>query len=223
MPFDMSTPEALVEERTREYYEEYVRRAEAAASTDASAGPAETTPYSYGPPAAASRETNYISDENLLLWLADKQDGLYADLRDRMDSSRARSKAMEDLAHIKQRVERGEMSPAELHAEITALIESYRGTPLEPALEEIFGPKLEELGRALQESSMVGGARQIIDAAALSAAIQSKIDALGRDDELALIEIQSLTADINQAAQLASNLLSSSNQTANAILGNIGR
>ena len=50
-----------------------------------------------------------------------------------------------------------------------------------------------------------------------------KVDALGRDDQLELIQINSLSSAINQAAQLASNLLSSSNQTENAIIGNIGR
>jgi hypothetical protein len=57
----------------------------------------------------------------------------------------------------------------------------------------------------------------------LSKAIENKVDALGRDDQLELIQIQSLTADLREVAQLASNLIASSNQAANSIVGNIAR
>jgi hypothetical protein len=57
----------------------------------------------------------------------------------------------------------------------------------------------------------------------LSGSVQSKVDELGRDDQLELIEIQSLTADIREGSQLASNLVASSNQASNTIVGNIGR
>jgi hypothetical protein len=228
MTFDMPTPEQIFEERTREIYE-HVRDAENAAATDdAPQEPADTTPYTYGPPAAVPRETNYISDENLLLWLAEKQDGLYADLHERMDLSRDRSKLMEDLSHIKERIEAGNLTPQQAYDEVTALLQSYEGSPFGPALEALFGPLLDDLGRALPTSDGVFAEAaalplSIEQAKEIADSIKSHVDALGRDDQLALIEIQSLTADINQAAQLASNLLSSSNQTQNAILGNIGR
>ena len=224
MPLDMPTPQEYFEARAREYHERHVRLAEnAAPAGDAPAERGETTPYVYGPPAVAPREANYISDDNLLLWLAEKQDGLYADLRDEMDLSRARNKIIEDLSYIKARAEDGELSPRELHAEMTALFDAYRGTPLEPVLQEVLGEEVAELGAALQTDSTSDFLRSVIEAWDLPERIQSKIDSLGKDDQLALIRINSLSSDINQAAQLASNLLSSSNQTANGIVGNIGR
>jgi hypothetical protein len=57
----------------------------------------------------------------------------------------------------------------------------------------------------------------------LSSDLEGKVDELGRDDHMQLIEIQSLTADIREAGQLASNLIASSNQASNTIVGNIGR
>ncbi|HEX6275504.1 MAG TPA: hypothetical protein VFZ53_20830 [Polyangiaceae bacterium] len=223
MPFDMPTPQEYFEARAREYHERHVRLAESdAPADDTPAEPAATTPHVYGPPAAAPRESNYISDDNLLLWLAEKQDGLYADLRDEMDLSRARNKIIEDLSYIKARTEDGELTPEELYAEMTALFDAYRGTPLEPVLQETLGEELAELGDALQANSTFDF-RSILEAWDLPERIQSKIDSLGKDDQLALIRINALSSDINQAAQLASNLLSSSNQTANGIIGNIGR
>lgn len=185
---------------------------------------ADTAPYAYGPPAIAPRESNYISDDNLLLWLAEKQNGLYGDLRELMDTSKARSKLMEDLSHIKERLDRQESAPEDLRAEMELLLSSYAGSPFEAELEELFRPMLDELEIALTlergYSPVPLSDQQAED---FSKTIESKIDALGRDDQLALIQIQSLTSDINQAAQLASNLLSSSNQTENTIVGNIGR
>jgi hypothetical protein len=214
---------------------------------DASAGPVDGP---YGPPPIVPRESNYISDENLLAWLAMKQDGLYSDLRDHMDMSKARSKLMEDLNHLKGQIDAGGMSREEATAEINRLLQAYEGTEFEGPLNELFAQPLGELaavpGRAQDrmpdlpdlplmdeddyEIEMPAAmATAMEDALAqevlkpLSSAIENKVDALGRDDQLELIEIQSLTADLREVAQLASNLIASSNQAANSIVGNIAR
>jgi hypothetical protein len=179
--------------------------------------------YAYGPPPTIVRDSNYISDENLLVWLAQKQDGLYAELRDHMDMSRARSKLMADLSYLKSQLDRG-MSPEEAKAAIEALLEAYAGTEFETELNELLaGPLAEVEGiLAMHEASPT---RLLSDQflEQVSSQIQSKVDALGRDDHLELVEIQSLTADLREASQLASNLVASSNQAANTIVGNIGR
>jgi hypothetical protein len=193
-----------------EQIEETSGPAEEAAPTESPAESAETTPWAYGPPATAPRDSNFISDENLLLWLAQKQDGMYGELRDNMDMSRDRSKLIEDLAHLEERINSDVVTKDTIAEELEPLLAAYAGTPLGRDLEETFRPMLDKLANGAEPGDF-------------SDTIKSKIDALGRDDALALIEIQSLTADIREAAQLASNLLSSSNQTANSIVGNIAR
>jgi hypothetical protein len=183
-------------------------------------------PHDYGPPKTVVRESNYISDESLLLWLAEKTEGKYGELRDAMDMSRTRSKLMEDLGHIKSMADRG-ASNEEIANELASLLEAYRGTELEQELYEFAAPLVnEDLAPQTIDEAIVsifgGGLGQMTDEE-LAAVFQNKIDALGRDDQLALVTIQSLTADIREAQQLASNLMSSSNQASNAIIGNIAR
>ena len=179
--------------------------------------------YDYGPPPTVVRDTNYISDENLLVWLAQKQDGIYGELRDHIDMSKARSKLMADLSHVKSMLD-ADMPPNEVEVEMKALLAAYAGTPFEEDLTKLFAGPLAAIEFARQDP---GGPTSVVDAfkslEKLSSEIESKVDALGRDDQLELIKIQSLTADAREAAQLASNLLSSSNQASNTIVGNIAR
>jgi hypothetical protein len=208
---------------------------------EASAGPVDGHPY--GPPPTIVRESNFISDENLLVWLAMKQDGIYGDLRDHIDMSKARSKLMEDLNHLKSLIDSGGMSHEEATAEINRLLQAYEGTEFEGPLNELFAQPLEDLAEVpdraqdmmpeLDSPVTIGESMEVppelVDGLAqevlkpLSGAIENKVDALGRDDQLELIQIQSLTADLREVAQLASNLIASSNQAANTIVGNIGR
>jgi hypothetical protein len=201
---------ALGETDQRTALPEETAGAEETAPARSPSEPVETTPWAYGPPATTARDSNFISDENLLLWLAQKQDGLYGELRDNMDMSRERSKLMEDLAHLQAGITGGSITRDNIAEELRPLLDAYAGTPLGRELEETFGPMLATLAEGGEPGSFQD-------------TIQGTIDALGRDDQLALIEIQSLTADIREAAQLASNLLSSSNQAASSIVGNIAR
>jgi hypothetical protein len=54
-----------------------------------------------------------------------------------------------------------------------------------------------------------------------SSKLENEIDQLGRIDQLELIKLQELMSDARQTAQLGSNILSSRDQTGNAIVGNI--
>lgn len=174
--------------------------------------------YPYGPPPVVERDSNYVSDEALLLWLAEKQDGLHGDLREHMDLARTRSKLIEDLNRIKSLVDEG-TDPDVVAREMSWMLAAYKDTEFADGLREVFDSALEEVAMYSRapHGSVVGEA-QIDEASAL---IQGHIDALGRDDQLALIQIQSLTADIREASQLASNLMASANQAANTIVGNI--
>lgn len=216
----MQSPEQLA----RSFADSHVERVEIPELVPPEQDPIE--PHDYGPPAAFARESNYVSDESLLLWLAEKTEGKYGELRDAMDTSRRRSKLMEDLGHIKSMVDRG-ASNEEIAHELANLLEAYRGTELEHELYAFAAPLVNE-DLALQTTSEIiasffaGGLNPMTDEE-LAEVFQNKIDALGRDDQLALVTIQSLTADIREAQQLASNLMSSTNQAANAIIGNIAR
>jgi len=204
--------------------------AEETSASPIDAAPPQTTydpPYAYGPAAAtAPRESNYISDDGMLAWLAAKQEGLYGELRDRMDTSEARSKLIEDLTNLKTYLNSEQVSREGMATRITALLQAYEGTPFEAELDELFKSSIEGAGTSI--AAVESGAVEELHInkkgrESLCQAIEGKTDALGRNDQLELIRINSLSSDINQAAQLASNLLSSSNQTANAIVGNIGR
>ncbi|HEX6767502.1 MAG TPA: hypothetical protein VF103_18515 [Polyangiaceae bacterium] len=184
-------------------------------------GESSSDQYQYGPPPTEIRESNYISDENLLVWLAQKQEGLYGELRDHMDTSRARSKLIADLNHLNESIDDDD-NPAEVSAKIDGLLAAYEGTPFEAELTELLAPLEASLDVAAGTSAQAPNQDndEIND---IKAALKSKIDELGRDDQLELVQIQSLTADIREAGQLASNLIASSNQAANTIVGNIGR
>jgi hypothetical protein len=125
------------------------------------------------------------------------------------------------------------------------MLASYAGTEFEAELNELFSAALAPAASTDADAAVTALSTgplsglditmesPIIEALAnddvtlnveqLSASIQSKIDQLGRDDALELIQIQSLTADIREASQLASNLVASASQAANTIVGNIGR
>jgi hypothetical protein len=178
------------------------------------------TAFAYGPPETVNRASNFISDDNLLIWLAQRQDGLYGELRDHMDMSRARSKLIEDLGHLKQEVDSQSLTPEDAIAEVESLLAAYAGTEVGQGLDELLGPKLVEIRWMLQNAPVtLDGAEAVVQE--LSGILGNKMDALGRDDQLELIQIQSLTSDIREASQLASNLLASGSQATNTIVGNI--
>jgi len=215
------------------YAEQVVAEVEAAQAAEAErlAATQAEEPYTgpepgsqaYGTEAAPERESNFISDSDLLLWLAQKQDGMYAELRDLMDMSRERSKFIEDLSHLKAMVDGG-ASGEVIQAEMDAMLQAYAGTPYEAELRELFddasvnGVAIQCAELADQATGMERGDEL---RKRLSQTLEGKIDALGRDDQLTLIEIQSLTSDIRETAQLVSNLMASSSQAANTIVGNV--
>jgi len=210
--------EAIADQRA----EQHAAADAAAAAERSQSGDGASLPWSYGPPEATARgESNYISDENLLLWLAQKQEGLYGERRDHMDLSRERSKLTADLNHLKDTIDSTD-DPAAVSAKVNELLEAYQGSDFEKELDELLVPLRESLDAAAVASVNAPGTDndEITD---ITEAIKSKVEELGRDDQLELIQIQSLTADIREAGQLASNLIASSNQASNTIVGNIGR
>ncbi|HEY2410236.1 MAG TPA: hypothetical protein VGI10_29730 [Polyangiaceae bacterium] len=59
------------------------------------------------------------------------------------------------------------------------------------------------------------------DADAWGAQMKDKVDYLGKQDQLGLINIQDVNSQINQAKEIASNLIDSQNKSASAVVANI--
>ncbi|HEX5098346.1 MAG TPA: hypothetical protein VFV94_02555, partial [Polyangiaceae bacterium] len=112
------------------------------------------------------------------------------------------------------------LTPEEAMAEVEALLAAYAGTEVGRGLDELLGPTVSMIRTALQTDVVSPNPGEVF-VPDLSGLLGNKMDALGRDDQLELIQIQSLTSDIREASQLASNLLASSSQATNTIVGNI--
>jgi hypothetical protein len=133
---------------------------------------------------------------------------------------------------------RAEYKGTPFEAELDALL-----LPMEAAYVSCLSPEGREATKELIEGMGIplpelfgGGSTVEVDPATLdelatdqasthktefSTKLESEIDQLGRIDQLELIKIQELMSDARQTAQLGSNILSSRDQTSNAIVGNI--
>jgi hypothetical protein len=74
----------------------------------------------------------------------------YDDMREQMMATEQRAQLQEDLGHIKSTIEELEAAHTpenfdKLEAELAALLEKYKGTPLEAKVNALFGERLEEL------------------------------------------------------------------------------
>lgn len=174
--------------------------------------------YGYAPPTGGL--PTHVSDGELLLWLEHKSQETYGRVREVMEISTERSKLMQDLTHVKGLIE-GDASGTELNQALDDLSAAYAGTPFEdevaalvasvPRAETVTGP----LG-PVTDDNMTDEQEK-----ALAEDFQAEIDKLGRDDQLALVQIQDLMSNIREMSQLTSNLLASRDQASNTIVGNI--
>jgi hypothetical protein len=206
-------------------------------------------PYPYLPDDNGAQTTEvpagYVSDAELLLWLQAKSSSEYDKLRELMDLSQLRSKAIEDLSHLKNALDDAVNDPGAALAQIQTIEAAYAGTDLADDIAAVTGPMkdaIEDLafakgryGALVADSenvdseaiSQAAGALQTAQSALSAQAVQSAsdlgatIDALGRDDQLALIQIQDLMANVRQASQLTSNIVAGHAQTADGIVANI--
>jgi hypothetical protein len=84
-------------------------------------------------------------------------------------------------------------------------------------------PNLVEATEAATAQSVAGSTKEavlkLLDSWCTD--IDAKVEALAKDDQLALIRIQELNSQVTQATQLASNLLAAQDQAASAAIMNI--
>ena len=191
-----------------------------------------------------SASSNYMSSLTIESWMEQKTDGLYGDMGQSMDVSNRRGAAEEELNKIKDMTvaAKGKDGNA-LLAEVTSAMSEYSDIPeVATALQPLFdglnaqsqtvNEKDQTAGVAVSgtpvssgSGSMTTGAPFNVDgtnADDWSAGIGHAVDALGKQDSLGLINIQEFNSQINQARQIASALLDSTNKTSDSIINHIG-
>jgi hypothetical protein len=210
----------------RVFDENFRREAPApAASLEADLGVSASTEYvsedySYGYTVPAGGLPTHVSDGELLLWLEGKSQETYGRVREAMELSTARSKLMQDLTHLKGMIE-SNAPGEEVEAAINELRAAYVGTEFEADLAALLGAT--PVPGYIQAGPITLPLDGLTDAQekALVENYQAQIDKLGRDDQLALVQIQDLMSNIREMSQLTSNLLASRDQASNTIVGNI--
>ena len=86
--------------------------------------------------------SNYVSSEELTLWLTEKQNEIYGDMREAIDMSNERSLMQSELSTIKQHLEEANASGdfATVSKEIEAFLATHGQSP---EFDQVSGPLLE--------------------------------------------------------------------------------
>jgi hypothetical protein len=172
-----------------------------------------------------------VSNGEYLAWMAGHTGELYDEMRTAMDFADQRNDVAERLADIKARLqdmpcgEKFEKPEAwvELQAEIRDFLASQAESPEAAALSELLLPIAD--GMSVEEHSLAGvtwwQAPSQDSVTSWSDRLQARIDRLHKDDQMALINIQDLNSQVQQATQLASSLIAAANQAMSSVLANI--
>jgi len=194
--------------------------------------------------------SNFISNSEILIWMQEKTEGIYGNMRGAMDTSNSRAHAEDALNDIKNQLlemkTNGEDAAA-VNASIHQTIDTYSkefpevGKVLQgfaDELDERFAaeaakPGTEQVWVEDKLRTVAGGYYITVGADAQpvkleekqidnwTKAIGDKVDALSKQDQLGLINIQEFNAQLSQAKQTASALMDSSDKTANTIINHI--
>ena len=167
----------------------------------------------------------YVSDAELMAWLETKSNQQNTDLRDAMGVSTERIKLMQKLNDLKTEIQ-GTSTREQvetIYAEMQTLVEEYKNTPFAQDVADLFGPAITALDQDGDQvmDDLADAANDGATLGALTERITSETDKLGKIDGLQLVQIQQLVSDAKETNQLASNVFSSRDQTANSIVGNI--
>jgi len=180
----------------------------------------------YFDPGAGS---GYISNGELLGWLAQVTGNKWGQLREEMMSMEDRHGLMEDLGNLKAAYDKAEdtKNNSDLGRILQELKDKYRGTEYENSINALVDGPLGEANRvyaAYKQNEQLGNAyndKLVGQLESWSDDIQTKIDGIGRRDQLANIRIQELQANISQQVSLASNMLEADDKSKSAIIMNM--
>jgi len=175
---------------------------------------------------SAELPSGYVSDAELLAWLQTKSTGQYDDLRDQMKISTERQDLIMELKNLQSAIAktRTEDGVEAIKGKIEGILSNEKYAPYAADLTALLGHTLEVLnfdtGNPVVDE-MDESTTNVGTLALLNDPITNLTDKLGKVDSLALVQIQQLMADAKETSQLASNVLSSRDQTSGSIIGNI--
>lgn len=185
--------------------------------------------------------TNFMSNEYILGWMEQKTEGIYGKMRSAMDTADTRAHAEDALNKLKSKIADAAANHTDgalLRAEIQEAIDQF-GAEF-PDLEATLQPVLDELNKRVEKNDYdakhitflgatfdnPGGVGAPVDISKddsdrWAKAIDSQVEAYGKVDQLGMINIQELNAQLNQAKQTASALMDAADKSANAIISHI--
>jgi hypothetical protein len=180
----------------------------------------------YFDPGAGS---GYISNSELLGWLAQVTGNKWAQLREEMMSTEDRHELMEDLGNLKAAYDKAEdtKNNSDLGRVLNELKEKYRGTQYEGSINSLADGPLIEVNKvfaAYKQTEDIGDEQNdklVGQLKSWSDEVQSKIDGIGRRDQLANIRMQELQGNISNQVTLASNLIEADDKSKSAIIMNM--
>ena len=168
-------------------------------------------------------ESNYISPDALVLWLATKTDSMYGELRQAMQMSEERSALARELKDLQTLMEqKGASAESRLEA-VETMLEKVQGTAFEAEVGALLEPMLAVLDNPELEADNIAAYWTSIGAnrGQWAKQIEAFVSNLDHQDKLALITIQQVVGEIRDATQLASNLVASENDASAGVIGNI--
>ena len=199
----------------------------------------------------SSSPSNFISNQEMLVWMQEKTDGIYGHMRGEMDTSNQRAHAEDALNDIKAKLlelKTNGGNTDDLRLTINATLEQYPDIPEVAKVLQPFATELNGRHELLLENQLKVAAYQAQKTANLSTSrsnappphydtspvklssdqienwtkdITAKVENLSKQDQLGLINLQEFNAQLNQAKQTASALMDAADKSANAIINHI--
>ena len=186
----------------------------------------------------------YLNTSNIMAWMDEHMSKLGDQVEDAQQGADQRLSQINDLNKIKSDIAAFQKNAnpdaaKTLHEEIGKFLGDNQGAPNAADLQQLLGPSQAALGKfditpvtvtvgqdplGLPITYSTGNPSVGAACAAVAAAsdgIQTQIDALGKQDQLDLVQIQSLVSNYNQAEQMGSNIIAGMSSTSSALINNI--
>jgi hypothetical protein len=191
---------------------------------------------------------NYISNASIQEWMETRTDALYGKMRDAMDASTERANAEDQLNDLKAQIlelKTNGKDASELRTEMHTVLDKYGAefpevgkalNDLATTLDDKYAAALKAAwvparasGAHSNSSTVIPAHQGTPDPVKLnpdeidnwSKQIGGVVDGLSKQDELGILNIQELNAEVNQAKQTASALMDAADKSANVIINHI--
>jgi hypothetical protein len=191
--------------------------------------------------------SNYMSNANIMEWMQEKTGDLYGNMATAMSSADRNSDAEAALNKIRGDIANTKVSGNDglaIRDEVNDALQKYGDIPgVADSLQSIANKLNGDYETSQWTTTAVGvmdadGAFQQTGTATTrttpvvkispdevdswTKSIDNTVSDLGKSDQLALINIQEMNSEINQAKQTASALMDSANKSSNDIISHIG-